>query len=102
LFVDDIPLAKQVNYDDSLIPHWNADKGIPTLPPYETSVSSNERIVAVCNCGEYGCDCLTCKMEIGPDFVIFSSFENRGNTSDVKKFKFSFDNFRDVDSQIAT
>ena len=103
LFVDGVELAKQVNFDDTLIPFWIIDKGIPTFPPHQTPKSTNEKIVAVCGCGEYGCDCLTCEVKIEGDFVSFSNFERQSNSKIINKtFKFTKVNFEEVENQLAT
>ena len=102
LFIDDISLAEQVNYEDSLIPFWIIDKGIPTFPPHESPEKISERIVAVCACGEYGCDCITCQIEIEKDFVVFSNFRRLGYSRIIDKtFKFTKENFCEVENQLA-
>lgn len=102
LLVDEISLAQRVDYEDALIPHWIIDKGIPTIPPYQTPELISERIVAVCSCGEHGCDCITCQVQIEKDFVIFSDFERPGYSRVIDKtFKFTKENFQQVESQLA-
>lgn len=102
LFIDGISLAEQVNYKDSLIPFWIIDSGIPTFPPHELPKLISERIVAVCGCGEYGCDCITCQVEIENDFVLFSSFKRPGYSRVIDKtFRFTKENFQEVENQLA-
>jgi hypothetical protein len=102
LFIDDIPLAEQVNYENSLIPFWIIDYGIPTFPPYESPEKISERIVAVCGCGEYGCDCIICQIEIEKDFVVFSNFKRPGYSRIIDKtFKFTKENLYEVENQLA-
>jgi len=101
LFVDEVALAEQVNFDDTLIPYWIIDKGIPTFPPYQIPKEISERIIAACGCGEYGCDCITCKVIIENDFVIFSDFKRPGYSGVIDKtFKFTEKNFREVEKQL--
>ena len=102
LFIDEVSLAEQVNYEDSLIPFEIIDSGIPTFPPNELPKKISKRIVAVCGCGEYGCDCITCKVEIENDFVIFSEFERPGYSRVIDKtFRFTKENFQAVENKLA-
>lgn len=102
LLVDGIELAELVNFDDSLIPFWISGKGIPTFPPHQSFEDVNERIIAVCGCGEYGCDCLTCKIEIEDEFVKFYEFKRPSFSRVIDKtFRFTKENFREVEKQIA-
>ncbi len=102
LFIDGIELAKQVDYEDSLIPYWIIDKGIPTFCPQQKTEKISERIVAVCGCGEYGCGCLICKVEIEEDFVTFSDFKRPGYSRVIDKiFKFTKENFQEVENELA-
>lgn len=101
LLIDDVLLTDQANYEDSLIPFWIIDEGIPTFPPHQKAEQISERIVAVCGCGEYGCDCMTCTVEIQNDFVIFKDFRRPGFASVINKtFKFAKENFREVENQL--
>jgi hypothetical protein len=102
LFIDDVSLSEQVNYDDSLIPFWIIDDGIPTFPPHESKTQTSERVVAVCGCGEYGCDCITCQVEIEDDSVIFSNFKRPRYSRIIDKtFKFAKENFQEVENKLA-
>lgn len=101
LLVDGVPLAELVNYEDTLIPFWIIDNGIPTFPPHESPEEINERIVAVCGCGEYGCDSITCQIEIAKDFVIFSKFKRPGYSRIINEtFIFTKENFQEIEKQI--
>ena len=102
LLVDGVALAEQVDSEDTLIPYWIIDKGIPTFPPYEIPNEISERIIAACGCGEYGCDCITCKIEIGNNFVIFREFKRPGYSRVINKtFEFTKENFQEVEKQLA-
>lgn len=102
LFIDDVSLAEQIDYEESLIPFWIIDKGIPTFPPHGSAEQISERIVAVCGCGEYGCDCTTCRVEIENDFVTFSEFRRPGYSRVIDKtFKFTKENFEEVEKNLA-
>lgn len=102
LVVDDVSLAEQIDYEESLIPSWIIDKGIPTFPPHEIPEKTSERIVAVCGCGEYGCDCTTCQVVIENDFVIFNNFKRPGYSRVIDKtFKFTKENFQEVENQLS-
>lgn len=102
LFIDNELLAEKVNYEDSLIPYWIIDKGIPTFPPHEMPEKISERIVAVCGCGEYGCDCITCQVEIENDFVIFNNFKRLRYSRIIDKtFKFTKENFQEIENQLS-
>ncbi len=102
LLVDGASLTEQVNFENTLIPYWVIDKGIPTFPLYEIPNEISERIIAACGCGEYGCDCITCKIEIENDFVIFREFKRPGYSRVINTtFKFTKENFREVENQLA-
>ena len=102
LFVGNVLLAERVDYEDSLIPYWLIHKGIPTFSPNESEAEISERIVRVCGCGEYGCDCLTCEVRIENDFVILSNFKRPRYSRVIDKtFLFSRENFQEVEKQLA-
>ncbi|HEY8560228.1 MAG TPA: hypothetical protein VIL74_07615 [Pyrinomonadaceae bacterium] len=102
LLIDEVSLAEQVDYQDSLIPYWIIDKGIPIFPPIEPAEKTSERIVAVCGCGEYGCDCLTCQVKIENDCVEFSDFKRFGYSPVTDKtFKFTKENFQEIERRLA-
>ena len=102
LFVDEVAIAEQVKFEDTLIPYWIIDKGIPTFPPGEIPNEISERIIAACGCGEYGCDCITCKVQVENNIVIFSDFKRPGYSLVIDKaFKFTKENFQEVEKQLA-
>ena len=96
LLIDGKPLAEYVGFEDNMIPYWIAKEGIPV---YQWT---DERIVAVCNCGEYGCDCVLCNIEEIGDKVIFKDF-HRERSENIYKidFEFSKENFNEIEIKIA-
>jgi hypothetical protein len=103
LIIDDVSLAEQVDYKESFIPYWIIDNGIPTFPPFKFPKQISERVISVCGCGEYGCDCITCQVKIEDDFVYFSNFKRPGYSRMIDKtFRFTKENFSEVENQLAS
>jgi hypothetical protein len=95
LLVDGKPLAEYVGFKHTAFPYKIVKIGIPIYR------WTDEKIVAVCDCGEYGCDCVLCKVKISDHVVIFSDFRReRGSDLSQVEFKFSSDNFLDIESKI--
>ncbi|HMS43824.1 MAG TPA: hypothetical protein PKE69_26575 [Pyrinomonadaceae bacterium] len=75
---------------------------MPTIPPYQIPEKISERIIAVCSCGEYGCDCLTCDVKVEDDIVTFSNFGRLRYSRIIgKAFKFSKENFQELENHLA-
>ena len=101
LLVDGKPLAEYVGFRDNrdnkdqLIPYKIIKEGFPVYK------WTGELIVAVCGCGEYGCDCVLCQAIRNADFVSFTDFRReRGSDLRQVEFKFTLENFQDIESKL--
>ncbi|MDQ6786949.1 MAG: hypothetical protein M3033_09095 [Acidobacteriota bacterium] len=101
LILDGKPLADYVKFKDTKIPYWIIDKGLPRYG-FDIEDKIDERIVAVCSCGEYGCDCVLCEVQFDNQFVTLKGFR-RERGSDLKQveFKLNSENFHDIESKIS-
>lgn len=103
LLVDGKPLGEILDYFETLIPYWLLKDGIPTFPPYEDKAKNHKRIVAVCECGEYGCDCVICEILIENDIAELTHYQRVGYSNIIdKSFRFSLENFQDIEFQLTT
>ncbi len=99
ILIDEKPLAEYAgfrnHFRDNLIPYWLVEEGFPV---YE---QTGELIVAVCGCGEYGCDCVLCNVTRKTDFVTLTDFRReRGFDLRQIEFEFTLENFQDIESKL--
>jgi len=101
LLFDGRPLSKLIGARDTPIPFWLFEKGMSGLPPYSPERGDEVRIVAVCQCGEYGCGRSLCRVVHEDDSVLFRDFEgDLGSEKSLKEYRFSSDNYSSVISEM--
>jgi hypothetical protein len=78
LLVDGEPLMSQSS-DETCLPFWLCEDGIPTFPPYDEK--SSRLIVGVCGCGEYGCSNTNVEFRRASGTVSLDRFCGNGHSS---------------------
>src|SRR5262249_26545621 len=98
LLVNGEPLGTLIGSRDTMFPYWIVEDGLPHWPA-NLKQDLAIHIVAVCECGDYGCGCVVCRVDREGDEVIFHEF-----SSDVwdegKQFRFSAKNYEAVCTEI--
>lgn len=98
LLIDGCPLGELIGAKDFAIPHWLFKDGIRELPHRGIT---EDRIVTVCSCGEYGCAHTNCQQLDDGDAVVLCNFDgDTSKTGTNNRFSFSRCNFESVLSEI--
>jgi hypothetical protein len=94
LLVDGQLLSSLIGAKDSAIPYWLWLKEVPQN-------GTGKAIVTVCSCGEYGCGCTLCDIDLTPQEAIFHDFDfDVSSEGRKKRFIFLRENFESVMAEI--
>lgn len=105
LSIDGEDIGKVIGSNNTAIPYRLFLVGLALPPLDRLSSMTDERIIAVCSCGQYGCGCTRCKIVRSWDNnIVFRDFimNPRASTSvfNLLLYYFSPTNYEDVVTRI--
>ncbi len=75
ILVDGKPISALVGSSDTSIPYWLFETRVALYPITRISSDTEQRVVAVCYCGAFGCSCISCNIVRGwDDNIVFRDF----------------------------
>ncbi len=75
ILVDGKPISTLVGSSDTSIPYWLFETGVALHPITRMGSDTEQRVVAVCCCGAFGCSCISCNIvQSWDDNIVFRDF----------------------------